>query len=405
MKTKSQTTNIARWPTSLAAAGLLIFVTMGSADAHPDSVSGEAFGAAANAAGATVNKTPDAVLAPDGGMAAASVISVGVPNVLATDTLTAITSGGISESASAQSLATVEQVNILNGLITADAVVPISSSRGDAITATSDAAGSTLLGLVVNGVRLGDVTPAPNTRIDIPGVGTVILNEQTQSGDGVGTSALTVNMIHVVLRDPQTGTITGDIIVGSAQSGVTFLPFVPAWAVEVPPSPTPCVFYTGGGKIQNPTNSRDYGTFGFNASGRHDATNPTTGGPQGLQLKYDDHHPPQNRLMVHGTDVPSFSETSNPATACGSKPIVKFTGPARVNQNNAGWVDGFSYEVDACDVQEPGVGHDAFRIIVRNSGGDVIYDSCIPGFPACGGSGTGTKNPVLVGGNIQRHVQ
>src|SRR2546428_9735738 len=158
MKTKSETTSLAQWPTSLAAAGLLIFVTMGYADAHPDSISGEAFGAAANAAGATVNKTPDAVLAPDGGMAAASVISVGVPNVLATDTLTAITSGGISESASAQSLATVEQVNILNGLITADAVVPISSSKGDAITAPPDAAGSTLLRLVVHRVPPGDVT-------------------------------------------------------------------------------------------------------------------------------------------------------------------------------------------------------------------------------------------------------
>src|SRR3989442_8943651 len=161
MKTKSQTTNIARWSTSLAAASLLIFVTMGSADAHPDSVSGEAFGASANAAGATANKTPDAVLPPDGGMAAASVISVGVPNVLATDTLTAITSGGISKSASAVKLATAEQGNILNGLITADAVGPLSTSRGGPLTAPTDASGSTLLGLGVQGVRLGGVTPSP----------------------------------------------------------------------------------------------------------------------------------------------------------------------------------------------------------------------------------------------------
>src|SRR2546426_694440 len=149
MKTKSQTTNIARWSTSLAAASLLIFVTMGSADAHPDSVSGEAFGASANAAGATVTKTPDAVLAPDGGMAAASVISVGVPNVLATDTLTAITSGGGSEAATAPTLATGEAGEILDWLITARAVGPISSSRGDAVPATRDAAGSTPLGLGV----------------------------------------------------------------------------------------------------------------------------------------------------------------------------------------------------------------------------------------------------------------
>ena len=64
--------------------------------------------------------------------------------------------------------------------------------------------------------------PAPNTRMDLPGVGYVVFNEQIPTGDGVTSSGITVNMIHVVLQ--QLGLFgyetTGEIIVGSASSGV-----------------------------------------------------------------------------------------------------------------------------------------------------------------------------------------
>ena len=61
---------------------------------------------------------------------------------------------------------------------------------------------------------------APNTRMDLPGVGYVVLNEQTVTGDGISSSSMTVNMIHVYLRDALTGVTTGEIVVGSAQSAV-----------------------------------------------------------------------------------------------------------------------------------------------------------------------------------------
>jgi hypothetical protein len=68
----------------------------------------------------------------------------------------------------------------------------------------------------VNGVPLGsgDYLPAPNTRVDLPGVGYAVLNEQIASG----ASGITVNMIHVVLRNALTGLTTGEIIVASASS-------------------------------------------------------------------------------------------------------------------------------------------------------------------------------------------
>lgn len=73
---------------------------------------------------------------------------------------------------------------------------------------------------------------APNTRINLPGVGYVVLNEQLRSGDGWSSSGIAVNMIHVVLQSVTGGsctilgclpgvlTTTGEIIVGSASSGV-----------------------------------------------------------------------------------------------------------------------------------------------------------------------------------------
>jgi hypothetical protein len=100
--------------------------------------------------------------------------------------------------------------------------------------AFSDAAGSTFTNLAIAGVGSlsGDSPVAPNTNISLPGVGYVVLNEQIPSGDGVTSSGLTVNMIHVYLQSligggctplgclPGTLTNTGEIIVGSATSAV-----------------------------------------------------------------------------------------------------------------------------------------------------------------------------------------
>src|SRR5713101_1142284 len=182
---------------SLAAIGLLV----GATNARPNSVSGEAFGVSVNAAGVRVGPTSHVVLPSDGGMVSDQLLNITVPNVAASTTLGVVTTGSIGpNTASAQSSATVENVNLLNGLVTAKLVVAMSSSTADGSTARSTAEGSTLIGLSINGSTPVDVTPSPNTTIPIPG-GAVILNEQTFEGDGVHTSALTVNMIHVVLNN------------------------------------------------------------------------------------------------------------------------------------------------------------------------------------------------------------
>ena len=346
---------------SLAAMGLLVGLTTGNARAWnfapANSVSGEAFGVSVNAsvdgAGVTVGPTPHVVLCPDGGMAADRLLKISVPKVVSSQTLAVATTGSIGpNSASAQSSATVEQLNLLNGVVTAQLVVAMSSSTANGSTASSTGEGSTLIGLSINGSAPVDVTPPPNTTIAIPG-GAVMLNEQVLEGDGVHTSAITVNMIHVVLKDPLTGTITADIIVSSAHSDVNF----------IPAPKTGNAFMTGGGKLGT---GRDIATFGFNAGSRG------AGGLHG-QLQYIDH---LQNLKVHSLSIDSFGLIG---TTC-----VTFSGSARVNN-----VDGYRFTVNrACDNGEPGVGHDTFYISVSRDG--------ITSY---------SRGGTLTGGNLQLHPE
>lgn len=187
------------------------------------SVGGKAYGAFVEAPGGRQQSAVailPAVTPADGAMASGDADGVNVPGTITTETLTGTTSGSIGDVAAAQSVATVFNVNLLGGLITASSLTATVSSTSNGAQATSNALGSTLADLVVNGVRLtsGDASVAPNTRITLPGVGYVVLNEQLPTGDGVRASGLTVNLIHVVLRDALTGLQTGEVIVGSATS-------------------------------------------------------------------------------------------------------------------------------------------------------------------------------------------
>ena len=122
---------------------------------------------------------------------------------------------------SSQSTSELESLSLLGGLIRADAVTAIASSYVDETGAASDALGSAFVNLVVNGMPI-TTDVAPNTQIALPGVGYVVLNEETPAGNGVTSSGITVNMIHVVLQNALTGATTGEIIVGSANSAVGF---------------------------------------------------------------------------------------------------------------------------------------------------------------------------------------
>lgn len=210
----------------VVVAGLL-WTVVATASASAQTVSGEAFGAYVATSTVSQGKTSLATLpsvAPgDGAMASAESEALSVPNALESELLTSVATGAVgSDGVSAQSVATVADVNILNGMITATRVIGVASSYYDGATAASNATGSTFEDLRVNGVAVtvGDAAIAPNTRIALPSAGYVVLNEQTYTGDGVSSSGVSLNMIHVVLQDAATGATTGEIVVGGASSSV-----------------------------------------------------------------------------------------------------------------------------------------------------------------------------------------
>ena len=224
--------NSMHWVNRLAAFGLVVGLVAGLAAAgSAQSVGGQAYATYVNTPLGYSGQSPVAVLpavsGTDGAMADAEGSALNVAGALSSDFLNSITSGEIGTAETgAQSTASAASVNILNGLITADEVVANVVSSASQGGAFSNADGSTFTNLTVAGQSLsGDQVVAPNTNISLPGVGYVVLNEQIPSGDGVTSSGLTVNMIHVYLQSLVGGIggalqTTGEIIVGSATSSV-----------------------------------------------------------------------------------------------------------------------------------------------------------------------------------------
>lgn len=180
-------------------------------------VGGSGYGSSVRTSGlfGSTTQSPVATLPSDGGYAVGETQSFGVPNILNAAWLTAVTTGGAAdgEPASSQTISEVEDVNILNGLVRAENVTAIASSYAGSAGTGSDADGSGFVNLIVNGTPF-TTDVAPNTRVDIPLVGSVVLNEQIRGGDGVSSSSIRVNMIHVHLLDGS------EVILGSASSSV-----------------------------------------------------------------------------------------------------------------------------------------------------------------------------------------
>jgi hypothetical protein len=119
-----------------------------------------------------------------------------------------------------QSIADVVSVNLLGGLITAQEIKSVSTTSLDTNGFHLSAAGSTFTNLTVLGLPYNN-TPAPNTRVDLPLIGYVVLNEQTSFTNN-SEADLTVNMLHVyVTLDNLLGIPVGtEVVLASAQSGM-----------------------------------------------------------------------------------------------------------------------------------------------------------------------------------------
>jgi len=167
----------------------------------------QAFGVSVNTS--SINQKTPAAVAPADGMAQNESSDITMGSMVTAQNAYAVASGSSDRLLeNAVGNASLGSVIILDGLITATGVVAIATSTPDG----NNFDGSSLSNLVVNGVAMA--SPAPNTRVNLPDVGYVLLNEQISTRSGI-----TVNMIHVVLD--QNGRYgAGEIIVGSASSNV-----------------------------------------------------------------------------------------------------------------------------------------------------------------------------------------
>jgi hypothetical protein len=184
---------------------------------------GEAYGTSAKLVNGIVVSGPTAVV----GLGCTDEANISKSNsVLSVNAAPLLVSGTVTTSATtsasttviqSQTTAATQTLNLLNGLITADAVQAVSTTTFDANGFHTSGQGSSLVNLVVGGSSI-TVAPAPNTKIPLPGLGSVVLNEQKSTAGPSGAS-LTVNMIHVFVTSPNSIASVGtQIIVSHAKS-------------------------------------------------------------------------------------------------------------------------------------------------------------------------------------------
>jgi len=173
---------------------------------------------------------------PTGGQDHQDLDQAALPS-LTTGTAVSDSNGTLGETVStASSLAQAQGVCVLPSVagctVAAQLVRSVSSSSASATSASANDGDTSLVGVNVGGSSV-PVEPAPNTVIEIAGVGFVILNEQfCDSGaslaggcaSGNGAAGLTVRAIHVVVTVPGNplGLKTGEVIVAEAHSDAMF---------------------------------------------------------------------------------------------------------------------------------------------------------------------------------------
>jgi hypothetical protein len=113
-----------------------------------------------------VGPVPHAKLYPNGGMDVSTLSELDLLGIVSSKSLFNVSTGGTtSNSASSESVSTVEDLNIFNGLIKVEALTTFCSSSTDGETASSEA-GSRILGLKIADQTLDILAPA-NTSIDL----------------------------------------------------------------------------------------------------------------------------------------------------------------------------------------------------------------------------------------------
>jgi hypothetical protein len=193
-------------------AALLVSVGPGGvASALAASFGGRAFSAFVNlpSLGAgPVYIADTGALSSDGGWAGATLPGTAAPGVLSAETLVAATSGALTDMAGDQvnSSTSLANVVILPGQL---AQVSASFVRAQADSTDVGLSGySEVDNLTFSGFPI-QVTGLPNQRVSLPGLATLVINEQTTTAQGI-----VVNALHLILATGE------EVIVSSASSAI-----------------------------------------------------------------------------------------------------------------------------------------------------------------------------------------
>ncbi|MBA3340110.1 MAG: hypothetical protein H0T54_10280 [Geodermatophilaceae bacterium] len=163
---------------------------------------GLAFGSSVATAGGILTSGETARLGfgcgtPAGLDKAASSASLNLDSLMRVGTTVSTASTTESPAASATTSSTVQTVDLLGGLVTASAIKSVASATADGTQYSVSAAGTTFTSLKVLGLPIL-LNVRANTRIELPGIGYVVINEQTRKVTPVSAS-LRVTGLHVVV--------------------------------------------------------------------------------------------------------------------------------------------------------------------------------------------------------------
>lgn len=140
-----------------------------------------------------------------------------VPGVLKTGTITDTANGIVSSAhVSVETRSTIQQVNLLSGVIRATAVTADVIADGNPPTLGDN---SSFVGLHILGHSQIKDNVAPNTKVNLPGIGTLWLHKRVKTSEGIR-----VIMIQLVIgsqSNPAGLPLGATIDVGYARVGVS----------------------------------------------------------------------------------------------------------------------------------------------------------------------------------------
>ncbi|KUM34920.1 hypothetical protein AR689_12555 [Arthrobacter sp. EpRS71] len=183
-------------------------------------LSGTGFATKAVLANGIINSGPIALAYAGcgGGTTSANVAGISIPGIATSGAAATKITGVLSPQAKVTVTDTLAGLNVLNGLIQADAIkAETSATRASGATTATLTDTSTFTNLRIAGLPAINASVAPNTVVQVAGLGQVTLHKVSKS-----SSSIIVTMIDVVLSQPLGALPTGSrILIGHSSSGVT----------------------------------------------------------------------------------------------------------------------------------------------------------------------------------------